>query len=242
MELRYVEVKNWDNNDIIFFNLPERQITYRIVMCDGVYCYNRESSRNSKIFDYFGLNAKDFVQNIVGYPCEGVWPKVKSIDDFKKVIKALDDECIKKFVKPNTSKFKVGDMDINQAKDGDYLSITNNIGTKYIVLFRNINGISVTRYATYNSNANVLYFNAQKNYGCWGYLSGISKVNYATEEEKRLLDSKLLEEGYRWNSFTKKLEAIDSSTSINMDKPETQFEAELNLFPTKKHYQLNFNY
>ena len=313
MELHYVEVENWDklyDNDHIIFKLPKKQIEYEIVILNGVFCWAINADINSEIFDYLNLDATDFVQNIVKYPCTGVWPKVKSIDDLKKVIKALDYECVKMFGECNTPKFKVGDkvrilprnsdifytpmytdgmtqyagqidtvseihdktgsislerisdyywnpkalelvnekeeskaMNVNQAKDGDYLSITNNNGNKYIVIFRNIKDKEVIRYATYDSDANALYFDAQKNYGYWGNLSGISKVNYATEEEKQLLDSELREAGYSWNNSTKKLEAIDSpNTLINRDKPETQFEAEVNLFPTKKHYQLNFNY
>lgn len=127
MELHYVEVENWDNlgdGDIVLFKLPERQIEYRVVITStGAFCYNRTGSINSEIFDYLNLDATTFTQNIVGYLCSGEWPAVKSIDDLKKVIKALDDECIKKFEKPNIPKFKVGDkVRILPRKDssGDY--------------------------------------------------------------------------------------------------------------------------
>lgn len=311
MELHYVEVENWDklcDKDHIIFKLPKKQIEYEILVLNGVFCCAINADVNSKIFDYLNLDATTFVQNIVGYFCSGTWPRVKSIDDLKKVIKALDYECVKKFGECNTPKFKVGDkvkilprkgdpedyigtyidemlqfvgktatirkvnpdsiylvenkwtwdskalelvgekeesktIDIHQAKDGDYISITNNIGIKYIVLFKGIEGNLVLRHATYNLCSHKLGFIKTNGLKSWGTLLDISMVNYATEEEKQLLDSKLLEAGYKWNNSTKKLEAIDSpNTLINRDKPETQFEAELNLFPTKKHYQLNFNY
>lgn len=278
-----------------FSNFQKKQIKYSV---SDRFCYNVDNDDNTEIFKYLNLNAEDFVESIVGYPCQyGMWPVVKSIDDLKKVIKALDDECVKKFGNPNTPKFKIGDkvrilpkddnlryfptylsgmqkysgqistvceiengsvklandfwwdpkalelvdekeesktIDINQVRDGDYIIITNNRGIKYIVLFKCIKNSSIIRHATYNLSTEEFYFSI---YGYWGELSSVSRIDYATEEEKQLLDSKLLEKGYRWNNFTKEIEGIDSSDiSINIDKPETQFEAELNLFPTKKHY------
>jgi hypothetical protein len=210
MELRYIEVKDWNNlgdGDIVLFKLPEQQITYQIIMCNGIYC-NREIGCNSKIFDYLGLNAKDFVQNIVGYECDGLWPQVKSIDDLKKVIKALDDECIKKFEKPNTSKFKVGDkvrILPRKGKPEDYTGVYIDEMLQFV-----------------------------------GKTATIKSI--VSDSSIRLVDNCCTWDPKALELIDEKEESKTMDTSINMDKPETQFEAELNLFPTKKHYQLNFNY
>lgn len=212
MELHYVEVKNWDklgNHDIIYFKLPKKQIEYQVIMTGNhVFCNNNIVFDNSAIFDYLNLDAKSFVQNIVKYPCTGIWPKVKSLDDLKKVIKALDDECVKKFGNPNISKFKVGDKVRILPRENNlhYFPTYLNYMLKYSGQTFNICDI--------DSNNTIRLSN-----GFWWDPKALELVD---EEEE--------------------LEAIDSSTSINMDKPETHFEAELNLFPTKKHYQLNFNY
>jgi len=211
MELRYVEVKNWDNlgeDDIVLFKLPEQQIEYHVVVLDGIFC-SSVFFDNSTVFDYLKLDAKNFVKSIVGYASGGVWPEVKSIDDLKKVIKALDDECIKKFGMPNTSKFKVGDkvrILPRKGKPEDYIGVYINEMLQFVGKITTIRSIE--------SN---------------------SRISLADN---------------RWTWDPKALELVDEkeeSKTINInqvkiDKPETQFEAELNLFPTKKHYQLNFNY
>ena len=213
MELQYVEVENWDklgNHDIIYFKLPKKQIEYQVIIAgNSVFCDNNKIFNNSAIFDYLNLDATDFAQNIVKYPCTGIWPEVKSIDDLKKVIKALDDECVKKFGNPNTPKFKVGDK----------VRILPRVNNKY-----DYRGIYID---------DMLHFS--------GKVATIEEI-YADSTIK--LDSN----GWIWD--TKALELVDEKEEsktidihqIKIDKPETQFEAELNLFPTKKHYQLNFNY
>ena len=214
MELRYVEVENWDklgNHDIIYFKLPKKQIEYQVIIAgNSVFCDNNKIFNNSAIFDYLNLDATDFAQNIVKYPCTGIWPEVKSIDDLKKVIKALDDECVKKFGECNTPKFKVGDKVRILPRKGDP---EDYIGT-YIDEMLQFVGKTAT----------------------------IRKVDLGSIY--------LVENNWMWDS--KALELVDEkekskatgspNTSMNIDKPETQFEAEVNLFPTKKHYQLNFNY
>ena len=213
MKLHYVEVENWDklgNHDIIYFKLPKKQIEYQVIIAgNSVFCDNNKIFNNSAIFDYLNLDATDFAQNIVKYPCTGIWPEVKSIDDLKKVIKALDDECVKKFGNPNTPKFKVGDkvrILPRIYKPEEYIDVYIDEMLKYV------GKISTISYIKSNSS---IY---------------------------------LVDNGWTWDP--KALELVDEKEEsktvdihqIKIDKPETQFEAELNLFPTKKHYQLNFNY
>ena len=220
MELHYVEVENWNNlgdNDIVIFKLPKKQIKYAVAIITSVFCSNLNGDSNSEIFDYLNLDAETFTQNIVGYFCSGIWPRVKSLDDLKKVIKALDDECVKKFGECNTPKFKVGDKVRILPRKGDP---EDYIGT-YIDEMLHFVGKTATIGKIYPN-------------------SSISLVNNRWTWDPKALE--LIDKKEEPDSSTKKLEAIDSSTSINMDKPETQFEAEVNLFPTKKHYQLNFNY
>ena len=213
MKLHYVEVENWDklgNHDIIYFKLPKKQIEYQVIIAgNSVFCDNNKIFNNSAIFDYLNLDATDFAQNIVKYPCTGIWPEVKSIDDLKKVIKALDDECVKKFGNPNTPKFKVGDkvrILPRIYKPEEYIDVYIDEMLKYV------GKISTISYIKSNSS---IY---------------------------------LVDNGWTWDP--KALELVDEKEEsktidihqVKIDKPETQFEAELNLFPTKKHYQLNFNY
>lgn len=212
MELHYVEVENWDklgNQDIIYFKLPKKQIEYQVIITgNSVYCDINIIFSNSAIFDYLNLDATSFVQNIVGYPCEGGWPEVKSLDDLKKVIKALDDECVKKFGNPNTPKFKVGDkvrILPRKYKPEEYIGVYIDEMLQYVGKISTIRKIE--------SNSGILL----NNYSC-------------------IWDTKALE------LVDEKEESKTMDINQAIDKPETQFEAELNLFPTKKHYQLNFNY
>jgi hypothetical protein len=154
-------------------------------------------------------------------------------------------------------------------KNGDYIKITNNKSISYIYIFREIRDGNIYRHAAYSSYSKDISVNPNQ---YWS-IKNDTKITYATEEEKRLLDNALLEKCYRWNSLTKQLESIgvvdlgindlsvlqpihlsssfyDSILGINnmptgtisCTKEEPQTETELNLFPKKKHYQLNFNY
>lgn len=344
--LQYVTSKaSWEELSIISsvtFNIPESSsYEYSIVKTgpNGYHCHT-ENNSNRVIFDILGLNAERFVKDVVGYTCVGSWPEVKTLDDLKKVIKALDDECVKKWGMPNknTPQFKVGDIvkilpkddstnylpsymygmeqyagqiatiinisgkscqinldrgiyywpfnalqlvnsemdktvDPSELKNGDYIKITSSVAdVSLIYLFKEVKNNRIYRHASYfpdNKNANVNPNN------CW-IANSTTKITYATEEEKKLLDNVLLEQGYKWNNLTKQLDSIglvnigltntypngisaqpvDVSSfrnsiqktndmitgTLSCTKEETQTETELNLFPKKKHYQLNFNY
>lgn len=318
--------------DEITFYLPSRE-TFRGQICFGnigYYCFlaNTSSSKIFKELEIFDANA--FVKEIVGYDCNGKWPEVKTLDDFKKVIKALDDECIKKWgaLDKNTPQFKVGDkvkilprddsakylplyvdsmqkytgqlatvtivtsngcridldnsfwnwpfnalelitsetdetVDPDELKNGDYIKITNSLADKvtYIYIFKNMKDKKICRHVAYHLDSKAISFNP--NIG-WDFTK-TTKINYATEEERKLLNKALLEQGFVWNDLTKQLDFIglidlnvqpidfstfknsiqkanDITNLLSCTKEEPQTETELNLFPTKKHYQLNFNY
>jgi len=119
MILKYVKIEeDWDdlkNGSSVVFDLPTSKIHYWIhnsLSTEHWWLIN--GNRNDKIFDVLKINGYSFVESIVGYPCNGEFPEVKSLYDLKKVIKALDDECIKKFDTSDSkskseSKFKIGD-------------------------------------------------------------------------------------------------------------------------------------
>lgn len=267
----------------------------------GYYC-----SPYLGIFEKLEIyDANTFVREIVGYDCRGLWPEVKTLDDFKKVIKALDDECIKKWgaLDKNTPQFKVGDkvkilsrngskedyypqyvngmqkyagrlatitkvtkiscqidlddssyywpfnvlqlvtsemdetVDLHELKNGDYIKITSHLLKDFslIYIFKEVKNKSIYRHVSYDIESKTIDVNSKT----WWLFENNTKITYATEEESKLLDEALLKEGYRWNNLTKQLYNIGVA---NHTKEETQTETELNLFPKKKHYQLNFNY
>ena len=158
-----------------------------------------------------------------------------------------------------------------ELKNGDYIKITNylfdGIPFVYVYLFKETKNNIIYRHAAYNLYDKVIDLDPTT----YWRVTNATKITYATEEERKLLDNALLERGYWWNSSTKQLDnigtvdiGIDSSNitlvdtssfrnsiqkindmitgTISCTKEEPQTETELNLFPKKKHYQLNFNY
>ena len=159
----------------------------------------------------------------------------------------------------------------SQLKDGDFIKIGNSFVT-YIYIFKEYKNNIIYRHASFNLNNSRINIDPFINWSC---IDKTIKITYATEEEKILLNTALLKEGYIWNDLTKKLQNIqtvalsnNSVVTINglpmvndlVDiynfypaishikyrvftdsiKEKTNKE-ELNLFPTKEHYRLNFN-
>lgn len=149
MKLYYVKIyKDWDELDIedsVIFELPTGTIEYEIREGEDLYLRNHNGS-NSEIFSKLEKNGGSYVKSIVGYDCTGFFPEVKSIYDLKKVIKALDDECVKKFGMPEINKFKVGDTVKILDRVGDennYSPIYANSMLKYagtLTTIKNITG------------------------------------------------------------------------------------------------------
>ena len=105
MELHYVKIEeDWDdlkNGSSVTFDLPTKEIYYKIYNPSGSRWWLINDGFNGRIFDELRINGSSFVESVVGYPCGGDFPEVESLDDLKKVIKALDDECVKKFGIPD---------------------------------------------------------------------------------------------------------------------------------------------
>lgn len=159
-------------------------------------------------------------------------------------------------------------IDINELKNGDYIKLTSTLGKRLslIYLFRKVKDNIIYRHASYSPSNNSIDIDPNKH---WSF-NNTTKITYATEEERKLLDNALIKEGYVWNEITKQLDSIISLTDTSLTsisfqpvdyssfknciqcdmrtgtsdyiKEEKQTEAELNLFPKKKHYQLDFNY
>lgn len=131
-----------------------------------------------------------------------------------------------------------------ELKDGDFIKIWNNLG-RFIYIFKKCENNIIYRHASFDLNCNEVNVDSSIK---WGKFTKSTKITYATEEEKNLLNAALLKEGYIWINSTKELEAIQISTFLNFSDVSLDFieentnKEELNLFPTKKHYQLNFNY
>lgn len=270
--LQYITLDTyWEElavGDSVTFHIPHG-FSYKYFIThtklSDYYCYINGMS-NRKIFEILRIEAEKFVTSIVNYISIGDWPEVKTIDDLKKVIKALDNECIKKWGMPNQN------VSPYNLKNGDYIKI---ISTKFdipfICLFKEMQSNRIWRHASYD-----LKYRTSDVYPRYWLFNDNTKITYATEEERKLLDNVLLEQGLKWNNLTKQLDNIGVvDTSINnlkvqpidisplypsyvnnsiqrindlltdlpsFTKTETQIETELNLFPKKKHYQLNFNY
>lgn len=156
----------------------------------------------------------------------------------------------------------------NELKNGDYIKIVDLYTKQFcIYIFKEMIDNKIYRHAAYFSIFKNIDICSNKFYSINNYI----KITYATEEEKKLFDNALLKKGYRWNSLTNQLEIIgvvDLPTNglavqsvlrnsiygsiqkvddmftgtLSCTKEEKQTETELNLFPEKKHYQLNFNY
>lgn len=253
MELHYVKIdKDWNDlakGDSVTFVLPKKSVLYSIYEYSTGNCLltGRDCS-NDKIFSILGVEGCDFVRNIVGYSCSGAFPEVRSLEDLKKVIKALDDECVKKFGIPDnvSSESKDKYLHPTELKDGDFIKIWND-WARFIYIFKKYENNNIYRYASFDLNYNDADTNSHIK---WGEFKESTKITYATEEEKNLLNEALFKKGYIWNNSTKKLDTIQNLISsdnvkynISLDFVEDNMnKEELNLFPTKKHYQLNFNY
>lgn len=151
-------------------------------------------------------------------------------------------------------------VDPHKLKNGDYIKITSHLlkDLSLIYIFKEVKNKSIYRHVSYNIESKTIDVNSKT----WWLFENNTEITYATEEERKLLDNALIKEGYVWNEVTKQLDSIMNligtnltntcTTGINVydmridtpdcTKEEKQTETELNLFPKKKHYQLNFNY
>lgn len=177
---------------------------------------------------------------------------------YKKAVKLVNEE---KYLHPS------------ELKDGDFIKISGGrFNFEYIYIFKEYKENNIYRYISVDLKSNTLNIDS---YTYWNYSVGVTKITYATEEEKNLLNEALLKEGYIWDNTTKQLLKVGTATlSSDIGIPEQtdlyytdtaikptaiyngipiysadaianlkeKSKEELNLFPTKKHYQLNFNY
>ena len=150
----------------------------------------------------------------------------------------------------------------SELKNGDYIKLTNTYTkTSLIYLFKEVKDDVIYKHAAYSLSNKNISVDLDRHW----FVSKTTKINYATEEERKLLNKALLEQGFVWNDLTKQLDfiglidlnvqpidfstfknsiqkATDVTNLLSCTEKEPQTETELNLFPKKKHYQLNFNY
>ena len=216
MTLKYVKIdEDWDDlkdGSFIIFDLPTSKIYYTIYnSLSSKYWWLVNDDFNGQIFNELEINGKSLIESIVGYPCSGVFPEVESLDDLKKVIKALDNECIKKFGMPN-----------NESEDKSEPKPKFKIGDKVRILPRQ--GSSRDYRSSY----------VDKMLDCVGKTGTIIKCTPTNLMARKHPDDSYVYtlRNFNWSWTSSMLELVEEE--INKE--------ELNLFPTKKHYQLNFNY
>lgn len=148
----------------------------------------------------------------------------------------------------------------SKLKDGDFIRIRTGNYKGLIYIFKEYKDNNIYRYVSLDLNDSELNTNSSVG---WGTFTSNDKITYATEEERKLLLEALAKEGYYWDFGANTLTPIETitlaksisvdtvqpitnpyKTPINLFNPNSKQEDfnELNLFPTKKHYQLNFNY
>lgn len=155
-----------------------------------------------------------------------------------------------------------------ELKDGDFIKIWNDI-SEYICIFEEYKDDFIYIHISFNLNNKT--FNIQDGCK-WYFNPDTDKITYATKEEENLFNIALLKEDYVWNNIAKQLQKVSTITTNDstgvVDIPKEYCvsscvstvnpchipshpkygvfvdvdKEELNLFPTKKHYQLNFNY
>lgn len=237
-DLQYFKLNSLDIDCSVYIELPHCIINYKIKRSCNYFLQNSNGNfSNDKIFTELGIRSpKDFVKNIVGYECAGIFPAVKNKEDLLKVIIALDKECIKEFGDKNMQ---------SQFKDGDYISIEKDGDIRYIMIFKQFVDNRIYRYANYCYRSGNLLIDKG------GYLINDGFiVEHATKGESKILDNELLERGLAWDATCKKLVSADAIKSKVLEKydcisnliADKKTESEkINLFPAKKHYQFNFS-
>lgn len=221
--LQYFKVTSLTCGETVSIRLPTETLIYKVCSSDTkIYlnlCDERANDTIFKVLDI--LDCKPyFVKDAVGYVTDGVFPELKSKEDLLKLIIALDQECIKKFGNKRAitdSDFKVGDSVLilpRIKKDIAYTPMYTDAMEKYAGKIARIE-----KYSYHNSY----------------YLDIDAHTFYWPKEALRLL--KNIEHKAPLN-IEHKAPLNPESESESESKPTS----ELNLFPTKKHYQLNFNY
>ena len=89
--------ENLHEGSIVCFILYQKHIPFEFKTIEADVCHSdvrdlyflnfRQS--NSIIFDLCGINRLDFMENILGYDLDGIWPYVRSINDLKTQLQSL---------------------------------------------------------------------------------------------------------------------------------------------------------
>lgn len=243
--LQYITLSNtWENlslGDYITFNIPNDFDCIYVIDKMGstrYFCKDIKGFQNRLIFNKLGIDAEKFIADIVDYTVTGQWPQVKTLNDLKKVIKALDDECIKKWGMPNknTSQFKIGDkVKILDRKGSStkYFPVYTDSMLKYVgrlamITLVNQHGCQIDL----DNGVHYWPFEVLQLVTSAKQLDSIGLVDISTND-LRVQPIEL--SSLCTSCLTNYIQRVDT-----IEEPQT--ETELNLFPKKKHYQLNFNY
>ena len=162
--------------------------------------------KNDLVFEILSIKNKyEFIRNVVGYtPREGVFPCLKTKEDFIKVLDALNKEYDRQFGSEEC-------INIENCKNGDYLYVEDG-KFKAIYIFREHLGNIVCRHAFYRCDNGDLDTDE-------GYLDikSTTKIRKATSDEIQTLNNALLvKKGLFWNPISKQLEKVESSISVGV--------------------------
>lgn len=214
--LQYFKVTSLNDGETVSIRLPTETLIYKVCSSDTkIYlnlCDERANDTIFKVLDILDCKLH-FVKDVVGYVTDGSFPELKSKKDLLKLIIALDQECIKKF----GNKCAITDSDFK-------------VGDSVLILPRIKKEIAYTP----------MYTDAMEKYA--GKIARIAKVFHNLNSYHLDIDA----HAFYWSKEALGLlKNIEHKAPLNPEsesESESKPTSELNLFPTKKHYQLNFNY
>lgn len=214
--LQYFKVTSLNDGETVSIRLPTETLIYKVCSSDTkIYlnlCDERANDTIFKVLDILDCKLY-FVKDVVGYVTDGSFPELKSKKDLLKLIIALDQECIKKF----GNKCAITDSDFK-------------VGDSVLILPRIKKDIAYTP----------MYTDVMEKYA--GKIARIAKVFHNLNSYYLDIDA----HAFYWSKEALGLlKNIEHKAPLNPEsesESESKPTSELNLFPTKKHYQLNFNY
>lgn len=172
------------------------------------FMVNRDGE-NDLVFEILSIENKyEFIRSVVGYtPIEGVFPYLKTKEDFIKVLDALNKEYDRQF--GTTKQFSAEEyINPRDLKDGDYIHIKS-CGFEAIYIFKEFKENKIFRHAYYDCQSNSITINTHSFLLCTKDI----EIRKATSDEIRTLDNALYEQhSLCWNPRKKGLEKVGIAT------------------------------
>jgi len=93
-------------------------------------------------------------------------------------------------------------------KNGDIVYIKTKSGNEWLSIYKEFEGRNLRSYAHITLDDNLRFYYNRLSYNILCYKEEISELRFATEEEKQKFFQVIKDNGYRWNSETKKMEEL----------------------------------